>query len=246
MFRGLYPLNTWTIYGATHVITIASCDWLIFIGRWPLGTRHYILNQSEKAIPVSNADTQSLCIMHRSVDSSVLSLSLSVCLSLSPSLPPSVCLSVCLSLCLLRIDVSRRNKSCLKSHIKQHIKPYHRYDLSLRYTCLVLAEPVQGRLPGGYSRPGLLRFKEHNDRFPLLHLTTTTDVLRRDSMAAARRVPRSCGKPPCTLGGSFSTTVSSELSRTLGRISPSFTCRASAERRGGRAEREAVRDTPDG
>lgn len=68
--------------------------------------------------------------------------------------------------------------------------------------------------------------------FPLFpHLTTTTDVFRMDSMTAASRLHRSWGKLPCTLGGSFSTTISAELSRTLGRISPSLTCRESVERR---------------
>lgn len=52
-----------------------------------------------------------------------------------------------------------------------------------------------------------------------------------DFMTAARRLHRSWAWLTCTLGGSLRTTVSAEPSRTLGRNSPSFTCRES--KRGG-------------
>lgn len=64
-----------------------------------------------------------------------------------------------------------------------------------------------------------------------LYFTATTEVLWMDFMTAARRLHRSWAWLTCTLGGSLRITVSAEPSRTLGRNSPSFTCKESEKRR---------------
>lgn len=64
-----------------------------------------------------------------------------------------------------------------------------------------------------------------------LYFTATTEVLWMDFMTAARRLHRSWAWLTCTLGGSLRITVSAEPSRTLGRNSPSLTCRESGKRR---------------
>lgn len=53
-----------------------------------------------------------------------------------------------------------------------------------------------------------------------------------DFMTAARRLHRSWAWLTCTLGGSLRITVSAEPSRTLGRNSPSFTCKVSGKEAG--------------
>jgi len=63
-----------------------------------------------------------------------------------------------------------------------------------------------------------------------LYLTITIVVLWRDSITAARRLHRSWAWLTWTLGGSLSTTVSVDPSRTLGSSSPSFTCNESEHR----------------
>lgn len=69
-----------------------------------------------------------------------------------------------------------------------------------------------------------------------LYFTATTEVLWMDFMTAARRLHRSWAWLTCTLGGSLRITVSAEPSRTLGRNSPSFTCKVSGKRRGRSAQ----------
>lgn len=68
------------------------------------------------------------------------------------------------------------------------------------------------------------------------YFTATTEVLWMDFMTAARRLHRSWAWLTWTLGGSLRITVSAEPSRTLGRNSPSFTCKESEKRRSRRAK----------
>lgn len=71
---------------------------------------------------------------------------------------------------------------------------------------------------------GILPWCQHDVTSPACaHFTVTTDVLWMDSMTAARRLHKSWGDF-LTLGGSFSTTLSAEQSRTLGKNSLSFSC----------------------